>query len=56
MARILERFPTAFDEMAMLGIQDRCFARTEPEKPRIEHFHVRQRHGRADIARILNCR
>ena len=42
MARILERFPSGFQKMPVLGIKDRGFTRRKPKKPRVKTVHIRQ--------------
>ena len=55
MTGVFERFPAAFKKMPVLRIEYGRFTGAEPEETGIEHFHVRQRHCGANVARVLDC-
>ena len=51
-ARVFQRFPGAFEEVAVLRIEHRRVAFAEAEKIGVEHFHVRQHQAGPDIGRV----
>ena len=52
MARVLERFPRHFEEVAVLRIHDRRFARREAEELGVELLHVGQHGADLDVVRV----
>ena len=52
--RILHRLPRALQKLAVLGVHDRRFLRTEAEEIRVEHLHVGHVRGPAHIMRIID--
>ena len=51
---ILERFPGAFEEVPMLGVEDRSFLRTETKELPVKEIHAVEWCASLDVARAPN--
>ena len=52
MARVLQRFPRALEEMPVLGVHDRRIFGTEAEERCVEQRHILQHRGHLHVVRI----